>query len=94
MNVVAQDHRVFLPRPLDDPPFSARRNRWQLVWPCLLANLLPAYELEDTEEGSDCGEQCILNRIKRWKFPEPKGGGVCVINYPWVFQPAGGGSEE
>ncbi len=39
-------------------------------------------------------EQCILTRVRRWKFPEPKGGGVCVINYPWVFKAAGGGEDE
>ncbi len=38
-------------------------------------------------------EQCVLTRIRRWKFPEPKGGGVCVINYPWVFKAAGSGDE-
>jgi TonB family protein len=38
-------------------------------------------------------EQCILTRVRRWKFPEPKGGGVCVINYPWVFKAAGTGGE-
>ncbi|MBI5939167.1 MAG: energy transducer TonB, partial [Caulobacterales bacterium] len=38
-------------------------------------------------------EQCLLTRIRRWKFPEPKGGGVCVINYPWVFKAAGGADE-
>ncbi len=39
-------------------------------------------------------EQCLLSRIRRWKFPEPKGGGVCIINYPWVFRAAGHGGDE
>jgi TonB family protein len=39
-------------------------------------------------------EQCVLARIRRWKFPEPKGGGTCVINYPWVFKAAGVGEDE
>ncbi len=38
-------------------------------------------------------EQCILTRIRRWRFPEPKGGGVCIINYPWVFKAAGSDEE-
>ena len=33
-------------------------------------------------------EKCILARLNRWRFPEPKGG-VCVVNYPWHFKPAG-----
>ncbi len=39
-------------------------------------------------------EGCILTRVRRWKFPEPKGGGVCVINYPWVFKAAGAGGDD
>jgi TonB family protein len=34
-------------------------------------------------------EACMLSRIRRWKFPEPKGGGVVVITFPWVFHLAG-----
>lgn len=34
-------------------------------------------------------EACMLERIRRWKFPEPKGGGVVVITFPWVFHAAG-----
>jgi TonB family protein len=34
-------------------------------------------------------EQCMLSRIRRWKFPEPKGGGVVVVTYPWIFHAAG-----
>lgn len=34
-------------------------------------------------------EACMLERIRRWKFPEPRGGGVVVITFPWVFRAAG-----
>lgn len=34
-------------------------------------------------------EACMLERIRRWRFPEPKGGGVVVITFPWVFHAAG-----
>jgi TonB family protein len=39
--------------------------------------------------GSQAAESCILSRIRRWKFPEPKGGGVVAVTYPWLFSPAG-----
>jgi TonB family protein len=39
--------------------------------------------------GSTKAEQCMLSRIRRWKFPEPKGGGVVSVTYPWMFSPAG-----
>jgi TonB family protein len=38
-------------------------------------------------------ESCILSRIRRWRFPEPKGGGVVVITFPWVFHVAGTAEE-
>ncbi|MBU1899078.1 TonB family protein [Myxococcota bacterium] len=31
-------------------------------------------------------EACIVNRVRRWRFPAPKGGGVVVVNYPFVFE--------
>jgi TonB family protein len=36
-------------------------------------------------------DQCIRSSIWRWKFPEPKGGGACTINYTFVFQATGDG---
>ncbi|MBU8897419.1 hypothetical protein DRW03_29460 [Corallococcus sp. H22C18031201] len=47
--------------------------------------------------GSTSAENCMLARIRRWKFPEPKGGGVVSVTYPWLFSPAGadvGGGGE
>ena len=34
-------------------------------------------------------ENCMLSRIRRWKFPEPQGGGVVTVTFPWIFKPAG-----
>lgn len=39
--------------------------------------------------GNSTAEKCMLSRIRRWKFPEPKGGGVVAVTYPWLFSPAG-----
>jgi TonB family protein len=39
--------------------------------------------------GNSTAENCMLSRIRRWKFPEPKGGGVVAVTYPWLFSPAG-----
>lgn len=30
-------------------------------------------------------ENCITLRVRRWRFPEPKGGGVVRVNYPFTF---------
>ncbi len=34
-------------------------------------------------------EQCLATKIKTWVFPKPKGGGIVVVNYPFVFKQSG-----
>jgi TonB family protein len=43
----------------------------------------------ETTLNNGTAENCMLSRIRRWKFPEPKGGGVVAVTYPWLFSPAG-----
>jgi TonB family protein len=33
-------------------------------------------------------ESCVLGHIRRWVFPEPKGGGLVEATYPFVFKPS------
>ncbi|QSQ26867.1 TonB family protein [Pyxidicoccus parkwayensis] len=76
--------------------------------PSLAGKVAVAFTIDPTGAVSDANvsettlnnskaEQCMLSRIRRWKFPEPKGGGVVSVTYPWIFSPAGngeGGGEE
>ncbi len=32
-------------------------------------------------------ESCINGRFMRFRFPEPKGGGIVIVSYPFVFRP-------
>lgn len=32
---------------------------------------------------------CVVSKVKGWTFPQPKGGGVVVVSYPFLFKPAG-----
>ncbi|HEY1099572.1 MAG TPA: AgmX/PglI C-terminal domain-containing protein, partial [Myxococcota bacterium] len=34
-------------------------------------------------------ENCLASRIKGWVFPKPKGGGIVIVNYPFVFKQSG-----
>lgn len=34
-------------------------------------------------------ESCIVNAVRRWTFPAPDGGGVVVVNYPFLLDAAG-----
>ncbi len=36
-------------------------------------------------------ENCIVQAVRRWTFPQPDGGGIVVVTYPFVFTPGEGG---
>ena len=42
--------------------------------------------LAQSTMNNDALEQCLLARIRRWKFPKPKGGGACTINCIFIFE--------
>ncbi|MCP3101635.1 TonB family protein [Myxococcus sp. K15C18031901] len=73
--------------------------------PSLAGKVAVAFTIDPTGAVSDAtvsettlnnsrAEQCMLSRIRRWKFPEPKGGGVVAVTYPWLFSPAGAEGGE
>jgi pSer/pThr/pTyr-binding forkhead associated (FHA) protein len=37
--------------------------------------------------GNRAVESCINGRFMRFKFPEPKGGGIVIVSYPFIFAP-------
>jgi hypothetical protein len=34
-------------------------------------------------------ERCITSKIRTWVFPTPKGGGVVIVKYPFIFKTTG-----
>jgi hypothetical protein len=45
-------------------------------------------ELTEDGVGAEVGA-CVAERVRRWRFPEPKDGGEVVVTYPWVLRNAG-----
>jgi hypothetical protein len=43
----------------------------------------------ENQMGSSSVGSCLASRIKRWRFPKPKGGGIVVVSYPFVFKRGG-----
>ena len=35
--------------------------------------------------GSSAVDGCVANKFKRMQFPEPRGGGIVVVSYPFLF---------
>lgn len=50
-------------------------------------------DVAESSLGSEQVEACVLSRVRRWRFPEPRGGGVVSVSYPWVFKQAGAEEE-
>ncbi len=34
-------------------------------------------------------ESCLTSRINGWRFPKPKGGGIVIVTYPFIFKKSG-----
>jgi TonB family protein len=34
-------------------------------------------------------EACVAGRVRTWMFPKPKGGGVVIVTYPFIFKQSG-----
>ena len=45
-----------------------------------------AAAVADTTMNDRKVEGCLVTKIKRWVFPAPKGGGIVIVKYPFVFK--------
>ncbi len=45
-----------------------------------------AQSINDTTLKSAPVEGCILSKVARWKFPEPRGGTKVLVTYPFLFK--------
>jgi TonB family protein len=39
--------------------------------------------------GNQKAETCIAQAVRRWTFPKPEGGGIVVVNYPFMLRQSG-----
>lgn len=51
-----------------------------------------AHVSEQTLSDAEVGK-CIVSKVKTWTFPKPKGNGVVVVTYPFLFKPSGQGAH-
>ena len=43
--------------------------------------------IKSSTMGSEAAQNCVAKRLLRMKFPAPKGGGIAIVSYPFVFTP-------
>lgn len=46
-------------------------------------------QVVETQMKNKAVESCLTSRIQTWKFPKPKGGGIVIVTYPFVFKKSG-----
>jgi hypothetical protein len=46
--------------------------------------------LQSSTLGAPAVEACIVGATRRWLFPQPRGGGIVTVSYPFQLSPAGG----
>ena len=44
-------------------------------------------ETKQSTMGNSSVEECINQRFMKFQFPEPKGGGIVIVSYPFIFAP-------
>jgi hypothetical protein len=43
-------------------------------------------KVKETTLNNQNVENCIIGKVKGWKFPEPKGGGIVIVTYPFILK--------
>ena len=59
------------------------------VWTIGPTGHVVSASIKSNDLDNEAVGRCIVSRIRRWKFPAPKGGGVVVVNYPFVLKTSG-----
>lgn len=44
--------------------------------------------LQSTTLGAPAVESCMVEAVRRWEFPQPQGGGLVSVSYPFQLSPA------
>lgn len=50
------------------------------------AGTVSAANISSSSLGSQSVEACVVSKLKSWKFPQPRGGVVVKVNYPFVLK--------
>ncbi len=50
--------------------------------------MVSSAEIKETTMADPDVESCLCDVIRRMEFPEPRGGGIVIVSYPFIFKPA------
>lgn len=58
-------------------------------WHVLADGSTADVHFEDSTLNDPKTEDCVIARVKGWRFPRPQGGGMVAVSFPWVLRPSG-----
>ena len=58
-------------------------------WTIVSGGRVELVKTSDNSTGSKALENCVRDKISRWKFPAPAQGSQAVVDWPWTFKPQG-----
>ncbi|HET6343910.1 MAG TPA: AgmX/PglI C-terminal domain-containing protein, partial [Myxococcota bacterium] len=60
--------------------------RVQVRWLIGATGAVAQVSIKDSTIKNAAVENCLMAKIRGWKFPPPAGGGTVEVNYPFVFK--------
>ncbi len=60
-----------------------------VTWTIDAAGLVTEAHVSESSLSNAEVEACMCARIVRWKFPEPEGGTIVTVTFPWILKMAG-----
>jgi hypothetical protein len=60
-----------------------------VAWTIAPDGFVQSATVTDDTMGDPRVAECVVARVLRWSFPEPVGGGIVNVTFPWLFKPAG-----
>jgi len=69
--------------------FPNLKGKVQVKFIISAAGTVASSSVSQSTVGNGELDSCVAGRVRTWIFPKPKGGGVVVVVYPFLFQQAG-----
>lgn len=58
----------------------------KMKWVITAEGRVSQSQVAETQMKNAAVENCMKRRIKTWRFPKPKGGGIVLVTYPFIFR--------
>ena len=76
--------------PAEPSTFRAKLNgKVAIKWVITANGTVASANVAQSTVNDATMETCLASRVRTWQFPKPKGGGVVIVTYPFIFKQSG-----